>query len=884
MRSMRLARAVPVALILFLLGPGRAPGEDPKRAAPYLGGRLPAQAPREQDLWTLVSAFPHLTFKDMTGLVSAPRSKRLYVTSRQGLVWWFENDAAAKEKKVFLDLTAHCQGWDDSGLLGLAFHPEFGLAGSPNRGHVYAWYCHTDKPINTPRGRPFGPPKDMTDRLARFTVPDGKDEVDPASELVLIDQKDRHLWHNGGGMFFDEAGLLYVSLGDEGGDFGNENRVDRSFFSGVLRIDVDQDPKRSHPIRKTPKNGTTDNYFVPNDNPWVGVPGALEEFWAIGFRSPHRMTYDAPTKRIYAGDVGDGTIEEVDLVEKGGNYQWRWKEGTRDHGARPAKVVGTEKPPLYEYDRGQGSCVIGGYVYRGKALAPELTGKYVFGDLNGAVWALEEKPGVPAVASRLATLPQAASVSYGIGLSSFGVDADGELYACQIADEGRLFRLARPERPPVRPPALLSATGAFASTETLEPSKDLVAYDVASPLWSDGAAKMRWVAAPGPATFTEKDAWRFPQGTVFVKHFERDGRRLETRLLVIGHEVYGLTYRWREDQKDAELLDGKTAEHGPDGWTFPSRDDCLRCHTPQAGYVLGARTRQLQKGDQLASWRAKGLVTFSDKAVLEGLVDPHDATAPLESRVRSYVDANCMHCHTPSGSGRGWFDARATTPLAEAGIVDGPLADALGAPEGARVVKPGEPQLSLLLERLRRTDAKRMPPLAVGRTDEAGAKLLEEWIRSLPKTLAGPPVGLRGEYFSGRDLNRLVHTRIDPAIDFDFSGQAPAPGVPTSEFSVRWRGYVEVPVSGDWWFHTSTDDGARLFVDGKKVIDQWVVQGETEHNAKVTLEVGRKVPIVFEYFQGGGAAAARLRWSGPGQPRAIIPPSRLTPYAPKRWF
>ncbi len=877
---MRKTGAVAVALLLApLLLSVAGHAEEDRKPAPYLGGRFPASAPRESDAWALAVAFPHLTFKDMTGLVAGPRSKRLYVTCRQGQVWWFENDPEVKERHLFLDLTKECQGWDDSGLLGLAFHPDFGLEGSPHRGEVFVWYCHTKHPINTPKGRPMAPPPDMTDRLSRFTVKDGEDVVDPGSELVLIDQHDRHLWHNGGGMFFDKEGFLYVSNGDEGADFGNENHVDLSLFSGVLRIDVDQNPERSHPIPRQPKNGKTQNYLVPNDNPWVGTPNALEEFWAIGFRNPHRVTYDRETGRIYAGDVGDSTIEEVDLVEKGCNYQWRWKEGNRVHGTRPAKVVGTERGPVFDYDRSQGYCVIGGYVYRGRALAPELTGKYVFGDLSGPVWALDETPGRPVRTLRLATLPQAPSSGYGVGLSSFGVDAEGELYLCQLGDEGHLYQLVRAEKSPKRPPRLLSETGAFADTAALAPGAGLFPFEVNAPLWSDGAQKSRWISAPGPATFSEHEAWRFPAGTVFVKHFERDGRRLETRFLVVGQEVYGLTYRWRDDQKDAELIDGM--EHGPDGWTFPGRDDCLRCHTPQAGWVLGARTGQLHRGDQLARLGKAGLVSIPEHARLDALADPQDATAPLESRVRSYVEANCMHCHIPSGSGRGYFDARVSTPLADSLIIDGPVADALGV-EGARIVAPGEPAHSLLLDRLRRTDERRMPPLAVSRTDDAAAKLIEEWIRALPKTPAGPARGLHAEYYSGINFEKLVHQRIDPLVDFEWTGRNPAPGLGPEVYSVRWRGYVEVPAEGEWTFRISIDDGGRLFVDGKKVIDSWVDQGETEHTATIKIDRPRRVPITFEFYQRYGGSAARLLWSGPDQPRAIIPPNRLSPW--KKWY
>jgi hypothetical protein len=349
----------------------------------------------------------------------------------------------------------------------------------------------------------------------------------------------------------------------------------------------------------------------------------------------------------------------------------------------------------------------------------------------------------------------------------------------------------------------------------------------------------------------------------------------------VGEETYGVTYRWRDDQKDADLV-GPGSQSGPDGWTFPSRDDCMRCHTPQAGWVLGVRTRQLALENQLEEWRSAGLVAVPADAKPVRLVDPRDGTAPLESRVRSYLDANCMHCHAPNGSGRGWFDARATTPLAEAGIVDGPVAEPLGI-AGARVARSGQPQLSLLLDRMRRTDARRMPPVAVARPDDKAIAMLDEWIRGLePRELE--VVGLRGEYFTGLDLARLVRERTDPAVDFEWGGAAPVAGLKGENFSVRWRGFVEVPRSGEWTLRISVDDGGRLFVDGKKVIDKWVDQGETEHSVTLTLEAGRKIPIAFEYYQRGGNAAARLLWSGPDQPRATIPPRFLTPLPPRRFY
>ena len=261
-------------------------------------------------------AFPRLTFEDPILLVPDPRGGRLYVGSRQGVTSWsIADDPNAATKSVFLDLRSRCQGFDDGGLLAMAFHPRFGRAESPERGYVYVFYNYIASPTPGPDRPPTTRP--TRNRLARFTVPDGSTVADPNSELVLIDQVDESLWHNGGGLFFHPVdGFLYLSLGDEGGDYGNTQRIDKDLFSGVIRIDVDcRGGTVSHPPPRQPKTGRTAHYFIPNDNPWVGVPEALEEFWCIGLRSPHRMTYDRSGKRIWLGDVGESSMEEIDLIE-----------------------------------------------------------------------------------------------------------------------------------------------------------------------------------------------------------------------------------------------------------------------------------------------------------------------------------------------------------------------------------------------------------------------------------------------------------------------------------------------------------------------------------------------------------------------------------------
>ncbi len=656
-----------VLIAIGLVAHGAA--DDRPRREPigaYLNGAFPPHPPAPSGAWATVVAFPRLTFEDPILIVPDPRGGRLYVGSRQGIVSSIADDANAATKSGFLDLRARCQGYDDGGLLALTFHPRFGQAGAVERGYVYIFYNYSASPTPGPDRPPTTRP--TRDRLSRFTVPDGSDAVDPNSELVLIDQLDENMWHNGGGMFFHpEDGFLYLSLGDEGGDYGNTQRVDKDLFSGVVRIDVDcRGGSISHPPTRQPRTGRTANYFIPNDNPWVGRPDTLEEFWCIGLRSPHRMTYDPIAKRIWLGDVGESSIEEINLIERGGNYQWRYREGTiAGPDTRPVQPLGVEKAPIHQYSHREGSAVIGGYVYRGSEHAASLGGKYVFGDNGGRIWAMTSDGKTPPRIEALCDLPTAPSRSYGLGLSSFGVGRDGELYVCQLGHDGRIYRLARTGPTHGSLPRTLTRTGAFGDLKTSTPARGLVAYDVNSPLWSDGASKSRWVAVPndGPPYdpserigFAESGSWSFPDGTVFVKHFElatgSGPRRLETRFLVrsAGGGAYGVTYRWRPDGSDADLIDDNMEEALEDAggrrqtWHYPGRRECLMCHTTPAGYVLGVNTRQLNRAGQLDAWSRLGLfdrtLGGAEVARLPRLAAIDEAGASAEHRARSYLDAN----------------------------------------------------------------------------------------------------------------------------------------------------------------------------------------------------------------------------------------------------
>jgi uncharacterized repeat protein (TIGR03806 family) len=315
-------------------------------------------------------------------------------------------------------------------------------------------------------------------------------------------------------------------------------------------------------------------------------------------------------------------------------------------------------------------------------------------------------------------------------------------------------------------PPLLSQTGVFADLADLRPAAGVIPYNVKTPLWSDGAAKRRWIALPpgGQIDFAAGGEWTFPSGTVFVKHFDLPAngaepgrtRRLETRLLVVDGtgNGYGVTYKWRPDERDADLLTEARTEpitiHTAGGtrtqtWYYPSPGDCLTCHTSSAKFVLGVKTRQLNSpctypdtgvtDNQLRLWNYLGMFSRPlDEGKIDGLprlAAPDDRQASVEQRVRSYLDANCAHCHRPGNTVRATFDARYDTPLTEQGLVGAATVSDRLSLNNPRVVVPGEPGRSMLYHRMSRPDHFRMPPLASNVPDEAALALLREWIEGL---------------------------------------------------------------------------------------------------------------------------------------------------------
>jgi uncharacterized repeat protein (TIGR03806 family) len=738
----------------------------------FLDNVMPESAPVVSGNWSAVVAFTNLTFTNALGLTYIPGTSKLVVWEREGRIWSFSNTPSANAKGLVLDISNQCQGWDDSGLLNLAFHPGF----STNH-FVFLYYTWVapGTVVGDPNTRPaeYVPGK-YHDRISRFTL-DANNVAVAGSEVVFVDQVGDSTWHNGSGLFFHPVnGFLYWTDGDD--ERAPTQIINQNLLSGVFRIDVDmRGGSISHPIPRQPQNGTTANYYIPNSNPFVGQAGVLEEFYALGLRSPHRMTYDSASGRIFLADVGNASREEIDVIEPsdpaGLNFQWSVIEGLGGDLTPP--YIGVNKRPILDYTHasGDGYAVIGGYVYRGSQFAADLGGKYIFGDnVTRNIWALDESTS-PASKILLCVMPRGPGVNSGsdyLGLSSFGLDANGELYLCQMGNlGGHIYRLARSGPPPAsRPmPPLLSQTGAFQDLPSLTPSPRLIPYTVNSPLWSDAAQKQRWMALPTNTLihFAPTGEWTFPNGTVFVKHFalqtnESDPnslRRLETRLLVrdTNGTAYGVTYKWRPDNSEADLLTNSLSEDiaitTPSGtrtqqWYYPSRSDCLRCHTPAATYVLGVKTRQLTGNFsypasgvtdiQLRSWNHIGLfdTTLNEANIpsYDKLVTVTDSSASLETRMRSYLDGNCSQCHRPGGVPALW-DARYDTALTNQGIVNGPVVDTLGI-TGAKVVAPQNLSRSIMYVRVNALDDHKMPPLARNTVDTNAVNTLTAWINSLP--------------------------------------------------------------------------------------------------------------------------------------------------------
>jgi len=803
-RAVHFARVAP----LFLFAASLAAQPLTRTAATSL--RMPATPPATN--YTTARVFPALSFTQPVAIVTPPgETRRLFVVEKAGRIWVIPDvTAATPTRTLFLDLTARVAtggGNDERGLLALAFHPAYAT-----NGQFYVWYT-----TNTTTAAGSG----EHDRLSRFRASDtDPNAADPASEQPFISQRDEAGNHNGGQILFGPDGYLYLSLGDEGGandQFSNSQRIDRDFFAGVIRLDVDRRAGSLAPNAHPAVHAGT--YTVPPDNPWVGATsfnGAAvnsaavrTEFWAIGLRNPWRMSFDSATGRLWLGDVGQGTREEIDVIVRGGNYGWNYREGfiAGPRANPPAAATATFVAPIWDYPNpSQGLSVTGGLVYRG-ARIPALVGQYLFADfVSGRIWALNPDSENPVAADRVQLLATDG------GISSFGLDpATGDILLTDLTENAIKRLVAAPAGGSTPLPATLSATGAFATLTNLTPATGVVAYEPNVSFWSDYAKKRRWFALPeatGAFGFATDGAWSLPTGAVWVKHFDLEltrgnpatSRRIETRFIVkTATGVYGATYRWNDAQTDATLVPDDGAdqtftivENGiarPQTWHFPSRAECLTCHTAAGGFALSFNTRQLNRDHAFPGGTANTVTALASSGYLAGaptlspsngpaspnglpaLAAADNTTASLELRARSYLDTNCSQCHQPTGPALGTWDARSSVPLTLANLINGPLIDNAGDPAN-RVIAPGDTAHSRLLQRISIRGPGQMPLLATNERDLAGESLIAQWIASLATPgPAEPP---------SRLINLAARAQVGTAANALIAGFVIGPGAEKS--------------------------------------------------------------------------------------------------------
>jgi putative heme-binding domain-containing protein len=685
---------------------------------------------------------------------------RWFVGERRGKIYSLPRNQGVDTADLVIDLAAEVQATDGGKVrkvnhcYALAFHPQF----ATNR---YCYICY----ILANNGD-----RDDGTRIARFKVTDtDPPRIDPASETVVLTF--RAGGHNGCDLQFGNDGYLYISTGDATGpnppDVLDTGQDISDLHGAILRIDVDRRDK-----------GLA--YAIPPDNPFIATPRARPEIYAYGLRNPWRMSFDRATGDLWVGDVGWELWELIYRVQKGGNYGWSVKEGRQE--IRPGAKRGPTPilPPTLDFPHTEAASITGGYVYRGQRL-PELRGAYVCGDwVTRKLWATRFD------GDRIVWHKEIAHG--GQRVVAFGEDVDGELFFLHHdEDSGSIHYLGPNEAAAAYRdtfPRKLSATGLFEAVPEHRLAAGVVPFEINAPRWADHAGAERFLAVPGTSSaklfdnFVRVEAEFYgsyffpPADTILGKTLAlemRRGepssrRRLETQILHFDGKIWrGYTYLWNEAGSDADLVDAQGRDLKldiadaaiPGGkrrqtWHVPSRGQCLTCHNPWAGIALSFTPRQLDRDirvdgrniNQLERFKSTGLIELKHRDwrrevplrddLATPLVDPHAERADLDARARSYLQANCAHCHQYNAGGTVDIDLRVELPLQRTktlGVT--PVQGTFSVPE-AKILAPGDPFRSILYYRMAKLGRGRMPHLGSDVVDEAGLRLIGDWIRRMP--------------------------------------------------------------------------------------------------------------------------------------------------------
>lgn len=670
--------------------------------------------------------FPSLKFTNCLDIRSIPGTQRLLVVEQGGRIFSFPNQPDVTTADLVADLAADIPGVKQ--VYSLAFHPKF----QQNR---YCYVCCIRK-----AGLEDGT------FVARFRMSDtDPPTIDVASQTMII------TWlsggHNGCCLKFGPDGCLYISTGDGTGpnppDIKQTGQDISDLLSSILRIDVDQ-----------VDDGL--NYRIPADNPFVNQQNARGEVWAYGLRNPWRMSFDRQTGDLWVGDVGWELWEMLNRVERGGNYGWAVTEGSASTNPEWPRGPTPILPPTIAHPHSESSSITDGLTYYGRQL-PELQGVHIYADYDtGRFWGFEFADGTVHNHRSLADTTHR--------VVGFGEDDQGELLFLDHIG-GTIHRLIpNPQQDrSAEFPRLLSGTGLFESLTPLQPADGVIPYSINAEPWADHAVAERLVAVPDNGTITPTAAaWTLPNNSVLVRTLSLDmvegnpasRRRVETQLLHFdGRRWNPYTYQWNDEQTEASLVSDSgldqvfsiTDQNAPEGirrqtWRFAGRAECQRCHNNWSGPPLGFQTAQLNCAhpagsgqlSQLDAWALNGLLATPVRPDQRPrLTSPHDTTAKLDARARSWLHVNCAHCHRRHAGGSVLSHMHFDLPLDQTNmILARPSQGTFGIP-AASVITPGDPFRSVLFYRVSKLGGGRMPRLGSQEVDHAGVGLMHDWLSQL---------------------------------------------------------------------------------------------------------------------------------------------------------
>ena len=694
----------------------------------WLNTRL-VGSPEPPPPFKAVPIYTNQVWRSPMFLAAEPQTKRLFALLHHGQgkptqLVSFEDDPKVEKREVLLELPGR-------NVYSFCFDPNY-----TENGFIYLF--------NNLNMEAFDGKK--ANRISRVTLLNGSQTIDLNSEHTIIEW--RSGGHDGGGIDFGLDGMLYISTGDGTSDSDNwlSGQTLDDLLGGVLRIDIRQ-------------TSTEKPYKIPTNNPFIDIPNARGELYAYGLRNPWRLTVDKLTGHVWVGNNGQDLWESVHMVKAGDNYGWSVYEGS--HPFYQNRIMGPHPltKPTSEHPHSEARSITGGIVYYGRKWS-SLRGYYIYGDYGtGKIWGIKHDGN-----KRLA-LRELADTT--LAITGFATTHSGELL---IADHsGGFYKLET--QPRIRRgapfPRRLSETGLFADTKNHKMKSGIIEYSVIASGWNDTATAKRWMAVPEKKTigFSQNGAWSFPNKTALIQTLtvQRENAlgqatpfRIETRVLLRQqNEWTGYSYRWNEKQTDAELVskEGDTvtlritdtkASGGfrRHDWIFPSRADCMTCHSRARGFLLGLTGQNTDRMHNFSGKEDNQLLTFSHIGLFnkpytrpknsdQKLVNPYNQNEKISKRVRSYLHINCSSCHVHAGGGNSKIKLGIETPNDQMSLIGArPQHNTFGI-SNAMLVSPGLPDQSVLIRRLSQRGRGQMPPLVSGAVDEIAVSLFRKWISQM---------------------------------------------------------------------------------------------------------------------------------------------------------